>query len=192
MANVKFAGDPEIKETGAGDGKAPAIPLSTGQSRVTEELLSNGDEKTEEPVRRRTRITNEEAQAKQNANAKGAFNPDDDDDEDDYEDPDAPGYERERIGARIGIPPEEAAKVEEVENNLDIEDKVPMMFPHKVMLNHDGLMHTFEAGLHLVPVSIGGVNRKDKKMHWYLRAHKVRHAGPVVKAQPVVEEEDAA
>lgn len=199
MANVKFAGDPTPGKTvqpvaGQDSTERPAIPLDSPVAGTTVEMLSNGqdagdDEPEKASVERRRRPSHDEAQAKQDAAVKATFDPDTND-EDEEETTGGPAYNRETIGSRIGLPPEEANKVENVIEQLETEDMVPMMFQKKVMLNDRGLMHTWEPGLHLVPISLAGKDKKDKRYHWYLRAHKVRHAGPVQKGPGPKQDED--
>jgi len=89
-----------------------------------------------------------------------------------------PEYKREAIGPRIGDPAkvaEEATSVQERMKELDQEDMVPLLFPRKVMLQHEGIMHTFEQGVHMVAASLAD--------HWWLKHNKVRKAGPVVKQE---------
>ena len=91
----------------------------------------------------------------------------------------APTYKREDIGPRltdhamnVGTEKETA---EDLKEKLDHDDMVPLLFPKKVMLQDGGLMHTWEAGVHLVPAALA--------KHWYLRHCKVKKAGAVIKAQ---------
>lgn len=195
MPTVKFASDPEIKETGAGDGKAAAIPLSGSSGGTQVEMLSNGqdeggDAEEERPIpRRQARPSNDEAQRRQDAAVDATFG---DTAADEFADEEGggPEYKRENIGARVGLPVDEANKIEDIQEQLDTEDRVPMMFQKEVRLNDRGFMHIWAPGLHLVPVSIAGESKKDKRMHFYLRHHGVRHAGPVVRSQP--KQDDAA
>ena len=91
-----------------------------------------------------------------------------------------PVYTREEIGPRIGVsggnPIADRGTVEKLKEELDTMDMIPLLFPHKVSLQDKGLMHHWEAGVHLVPVELA--------KHAWLRTNKVRKAGPVVK-QPV-------
>lgn len=113
----------------------------------------------------------------------------DEDDVDNGDDEAGPSYRRERLGARIGLPLEEASKVEEVEQELDTSDVVQCMFPKPVKLQHAGLWHEFGAGVHLVPTALAGRTKDD--MHWWLKRNKVRRMGkPMPKPEP--ETEDSA
>ena len=160
---VKFAGDPVPGETGV-PGSQPTIPLSGTVAPTSVEMLDKEDE--EEKTKN----------FRPKPSPKGADISDDDDDE---EDEAGPAYSRERIGARIGQPVEEAQQVASVEETLDADDVVPCMFQRKVMLQDQGIMHTWEPGVHLVPVALAG--RTMKERHWWLKRHKVRHTGPVQK-----------
>lgn len=91
----------------------------------------------------------------------------------------APTYKREDIGPRltdhamnVGTDQDTA---EDLKEKLDHDDMVPLLFPKRVQLQDGGLMHTWEAGVHLVPASLA--------KHWYLRHSKVKKAGAVIKAQ---------
>jgi hypothetical protein len=159
---VKFAGDPEVKETGTGQ---PVVnPLgSTVQPTQVEMLDKNGDEA---PVREPVDFRKP---------AKGSREADvDEDDEDEEEDEVAgPQYSRERIGSRIGeAGPEAMAEIDLIERNLDTEDVVSCLFQKPVNLQDKGIMHHFGVGVQLVPVSLAGETKKD--MHWYLKAHGVK------------------
>jgi hypothetical protein len=68
---------------------------------------------------------------------------------------------------------------EDLKEKLDHDDMVPLLFPKKVMLQDKGLMHIWEAGVHLVPASLA--------KHWYLRHCKVKKAGAVIKASKAEE-----
>lgn len=99
-------------------------------------------------------------------------------DDDDGEAVEAPKYSRETLGPRVG---EEVGKMNsateaaELAEQLDTEDVVPLLFPKKVNLQDSGLMHHWDPGVHLVPISLAG---KDKKsMHWWLKHNGVRRAG---------------
>ena len=99
----------------------------------------------------------------------------------DADDDSGPAYKREEIGARLkgdhALANAEATEETPVElmKKLDGEDMVPLLFPRKVMLQDAGIMHTWEAGVHLVPASLSN--------HWYLKHHRVRKAGAVVKKE---------
>ncbi len=156
---IKFPGDPEIKETGSG--QAPQIPLNPTVAPTSVEMLDkDGKEKPSENVDFHRRPS-----------SKNAPIEDDDDDDDDIDDV-GPNYARERIGSRIGEPLEATQNVIQVEKTLDEEDVVPLLFPTKVSVQDKGLMHHFEPGVHLVPVSLAGLTKKD--MHWYLKANGVK------------------
>ena len=101
-----------------------------------------------------------------------------DDAENEEDEAKPPEYKREEIGPRIGDPIDASKAVQEVKEQLDADDMVPLLFPHEVRLQDKGLMHIWAAGVHLVPVSLAG--RTPKEMHFYLRAHKVRRAGAVL------------
>jgi hypothetical protein len=183
---VKFPGDPEIKETGTGQG--PDIPLSRTIAPTTVEMLDQkkGDDEDQEETR-------SVAKGKLSRAQKPAAT--DDDSEDDDDNDDGPGYSRENIGARIGLPLEEMQRVNAAASELDQDDVVACLFPHKVMLQDKGIMHSWEAGTHLVPVSIAG--RTPKERHFYLKHHKVKHVGKPMKnpdadSGRVEEDEDAA
>lgn len=93
------------------------------------------------------------------------------------DDESGPEYKREEIGPRLqdhALNVADKETVEELKEKLDHDDLVPLLFPRKVMLQDKGLMHIWDAGVHLVPASLAG--------HWYLKQHKVRRAGAVVKA----------
>lgn len=91
-----------------------------------------------------------------------------------------PTYKREDIGPRLQDhaqhPGEAQASVEELKEELDADDLVPLLFPKRVMLQDKGLMHTWEAGVHLVPASLA--------KHWYMKQNKVKRAGAVIKRKP--------
>jgi hypothetical protein len=147
---VRFKGDPIPGETGSG--KGPESPLNNYISPTTVEMLNGQD-------------------------GNGQDGPDEnvDDDEDEGAKPD---YSRERTGVRIGVPMEEAQKVAEIEEALDSEDVVPMIFSKALHLQDKGLMHHWGPGVHMVPVSLAGVQGdKSKPMHWYLRNNKIRRTG---------------
>ena len=99
----------------------------------------------------------------------------------DADDEEGPAYKREEIGARLkgdhALANAEAKEETPAElmEKLDGEDMVPLLFPRKVMLQDAGIMHTWEAGVHLVPASLSN--------HWYLKHHRVRKAGAVVKKE---------
>jgi hypothetical protein len=101
----------------------------------------------------------------------------DEDEEDDEAEP-LPEYKREEIGPRIGDPLEAGKEVEAVKEQLDTDDMVPLLFPHKVSLQDKGIMHHWAAGVHLVPVSLAGADKKG--MHWWLKHNRVRRAGSTV------------
>jgi hypothetical protein len=101
---------------------------------------------------------------------------DNDDDESDELD-DTTNYTRERIGARIGQPLEEASKIEEVEQALDADDVVPLLFQKPVNLQDQGIMHHWSPGVHLVPVSLAGDKAEKLPMHWWLKHNKCKYAG---------------
>lgn len=145
---VKFPGDPVIQETGTG--QAPQMPLNRNVAQTSVEML--------------------------NKTQRGAANQEADDDEDQDEADLVPEYSRERIGARIGEPLEQAQAVDAIEHQLDEEDdQVPLLFPVKVKLQDKGIMHEWAQGVHMVPISLAG---KDKKsMHWWLKSNGVRRAG---------------
>lgn len=154
---IKFAGDPEIRETGAGDGKGPQIPLSGGVAPIKEERLDAKSADMKD-VRRKA--------------ASPSF--EDDDNEDEVE---APAYSRENIGPRIGDTPGDTSEITAVEEQLDNDDLVPLIFSKPLKLQDKGIMHSWEAGLHMVPISLAGSSKKD--MHWYLRHNGVRRGGGV-------------
>lgn len=162
---VRFPGDPKVGETGE-PGATPKIPLSTTVAPITQELLNqNGDDKEAEATMKDFR-------------PKGKKDRDDDDEDDLSEEAEALVYSREKIGARIGTPVEEAAKVDGYEKALDKEAVVPCMFRTPVHLNHEGLMHHWQPGVHLVPLSIAGDKKSDQKMHWWLRHNRTKRTGP--------------
>jgi hypothetical protein len=157
---IRFAGDPIPGESGSG--AEPQIPLDKRVRPTEVEMLNKGDE--------------DDKPKSFQKNARGRAAPIEDDDEDEDElDEATPGYERERIGARIGQTMEEAQGVVEVERALEEDDVVPMVFPIPVHLQDKGLMHHWQPGVHLVPVSIAGNSNKER--HFWLKANKVRHAG---------------
>lgn len=91
---------------------------------------------------------------------------------------DTPGYRRENIGTRVqehAMDPALRTNIADVEKELDASDMVPLLFPVKVQLQDNGLMHIWEPGVHLVPAPLSN--------HWWLKHNKVRKAGPVVKRQ---------
>jgi hypothetical protein len=175
---IRFPGDPVPGETGDPNSK-PNIPLSASVQGVTQELLNKKDKEAEQP---------------KDFRPKKALK--DSDDEDDIsEETEGPAYERERIGARIGVPVEEAAKVEVYEKALDTEQVVPCIFRSTVHLNHAGLMHHWNPGVHLVPLSIAGDKEAGQKMHWWLRHNRVKRTGAPQanpRLQPDDEDEEAA
>lgn len=163
---VQFKGDPVVQDPGV-PGQETLNPLGNKVAPISQELLNDPTEDEEEKDFR--------PQANKRPLQAHAAAIDDEDDVD--EDEAGPAYARERIGARIGEPIESANSVAEVERELDADDVVPCMFQKELRLNHDGLMHTFGAGVHLVPVSIAG--RTMKERHWWLKHNRVRHTGPV-------------
>ena len=93
---------------------------------------------------------------------------------------DAPGYKRENIGVRIqdhALNPELRTGIAEVEKELDSADLVPLLFPTRVNLQDKGLMHSWDPGVHMVPAPLSN--------HPWLKANKVRKAGPVIKRAAV-------
>jgi hypothetical protein len=165
MVERRFAGDPVIKETGVGDGKAAPAPLTVSQQRTTVEMLNQDGDQDD--------VSGAELRRK----PSGGTASDDESDDLDEADELAPSYSRERIGSRIGLPPEEANSVEVVENELDHEMVVPCMFQKEVRVNDRGLAHVWGPGIHLVPVSLAGDGTKAHQMHFYLRAHRVKRTG---------------
>jgi hypothetical protein len=163
---VRFVGDPVPGETGE-PGAQPKIPLSATVAPITQELLTD------------KKPTPSEEAPKSFRPKPGQASREDDDDLKDDEEGEGSNYERERIGARIGVPVEEAVKVEEYERSLDTELVVPCMFRGPVHLNHEGLMHHWQPGVHLVPLSIAGDSKSNppKKMHWWLRQNKCKRTG---------------
>lgn len=157
---IRFAGDPIVGESGSG--AEPQIPLDKRVRPTEVEMLNKKEEDTPKDFRAANK--GRRAQVVEDA-----------EDEDEIEDEEAPGYDRERVGARIGQPLEEAQSVVEVERRLDEDDVIPMVFPTAVNLNHEGLMHHWQPGVHLVPVSIAG--EVPKQRHWWLKHNRVRHAG---------------
>lgn len=91
-----------------------------------------------------------------------------------------PKYTREDIGPRIGDPIEAGKEVAAIKEKLDADDVVPLLFPHKVSLQDKGLMHHWEPGVHLVPVSLAGIDKRS--MHWWLAHNGVRRAGQILPA----------
>ena len=162
---VRFPGDPIPGETGE-PGKQPAIPLEARVAPVSVEMLDKPKE--EEPP---------QANFRPKPKTKLPVSDDDEDGEEDEDLEDGPSYARERIGARIGQTPDETKQVAQIEEALDKDDVVPCMFQREVRLNHEGLMHTWAPGVHLVPVAIAG--RTMKGRHWWLKHNKVRHTGAV-------------
>jgi hypothetical protein len=179
---VKFQGDPEIKETGTERGPDSPLPKTIAPTTV-EMLNAKDDEEPEKPV----------ATGKMRGKKPSvAADPEDEDDDDGDE---GPAYSRENIGARVGLPLEEMQKASALERELDADDVVACLFPRKVMLQDKGIMHTWEAGTHLVPVSIAGRTPKDR--HFYLKHHRVKHVGKPMKnpdadSGRVEDDEDAA
>jgi hypothetical protein len=172
MVERRFPGDPVIPETGVGDGKAAPVPLTMTQQRVTEELLNQDGDKDPKP----------EAELQPRRGQRAAAVQDDIDDDDlDEADETAPKYAREQVGSRIGLPLDEANAVNQIEERLDQEDVVPCLFQKEVRVQDKGLMHTWGPGIHLVPVSLAGDGTKEKPMHFYLRANRVKRTG---KPQP--------
>jgi hypothetical protein len=166
---VKFPGDPDIKETGTGQG--PDIPLSKTVAPTTVEMLNQkGDDEDDETSPKPTK-------GKLSRGRKPADPSEDEDDEDDQDD--GPNYSRENIGARVGLPLEEMQQASLVESELDKDDVVACLFPRQVRLQDKGIMHTWEAGTHMVPVAIAGRVPKDR--HWWLKHHKVKHVGKPMK-----------
>src|SRR5581483_2749378 len=162
---VRFAGDPVPQETGV-PGSQPNIPLSSSVPATSVEMLNKDEDDAEE------------ATLKDFRKAPKASKVDDDDEHEEDEEA-GPAYARERIGARIGLPLEEAQQVTAVEQKLEADDVVPCMFQKEVRLQDGGLMHIWSPGVHLVPVAIAG--RTPKERHWWLKHNKVRHTGPVQK-----------
>ncbi len=101
--------------------------------------------------------------------------PEPEEEEDPAEEVAPPEYKREPVGPRIGDPANAIAEARAVEEELDGEDLVPLLFPHRVKIQDRGIMHTWGAGIHLVPISLAG--KDSKGMHWYLKHHRVRRAG---------------
>ena len=107
-------------------------------------------------------------------------------DEDDEElDEKPPEYKREHIAARVGEPLEASQAASAVEEQLNHDDVVPMIFSKKVQLQDKGIMHIWGVGVHLVPISLAG--RTPKEAHWWLRHNKVRRAGKAMPS-PTAEE----
>lgn len=175
VERIKFAGDPTPGESGSG--QAPQIPLNMTVPPVSVEMLDKkGEGKAQENI-----AFNKKAPKQQVVD-------DEDDDEEDDDLVEGPDYDRERIGARIGEGGPEATKdIEKVEEQLDTEEVVPCLFPKAVKVQDKGLMHTFAAGVHLVPVSLAG--RTKKEMHWYLKAHGVRRTQKDPMPNPRVSED---
>jgi hypothetical protein len=173
---VHFPGDPIPRETGTG--AAPTIPLNQAVQGTTVEMIDNDNAPEEQaaavPRRRVTGKPGKLSFEKDEAPAEEAEE-EKDDFEDDGVDEEAPTYARESIGARIGQSMEETKGVSEVIETLDSDDVVPLLFPKKVSLQDKGLMHHWEPGVHLVPVSIAG--ETPKGMHWWLKDNRVRRAG---------------
>jgi hypothetical protein len=101
-----------------------------------------------------------------------------DDEEDEVDEAESPEYSRETIGPRVG---EEVGKANSaegaaaLEQKLDTEDVVPLIFSRAVNLQDKGLMHHWAPGIHMVPISLAGTDKKT--MHWWLRHNGVRRAG---------------
>lgn len=163
---IKFAGDPEIKETGSG--QEPQIPLPKSVAPTSVEMLNQEPEK-ERPKPDFSKNAQRRAAAIAEEN-------NDDEDEDEVEA--GPTYSREHIAARIGEPLEEAQSIAAVEAQLNDDDVVPLLFPAPVKLQDKGIMHNWATGVHLVPVSLAG--RSKKEMHWWLRHNGVRRAGSLM------------
>lgn len=162
---IRFQGDPIPGESGSG--REPEIPLNRNVPATSVEMLPpQGDETggrdNPEP----------EAPPAQQRRRPSAAPPPDDDPEDEAA---APAYSRENIGARVGLDIDQQAAAGKAERDFDTEDCKACLFPTNVKLQHAGLMHEWAPGLHLVPVSIAGADRKG--MHWWLKRNKVRHAG---------------
>lgn len=173
---VRFAGDPVPGETGEPGAKAK-IPLNPTVAPITQELLNQDDD-------------DKEAEAEMKDFRPKTKKADKDDDDDDLsEEAEALVYNRERIGARIGTPVEESVKVEVYEKALDKEAVVPCMFRSPVHLNHEGLMHHWQPGVHLVPLSIAGDKKSKMKMHWWLRHNNVKRTG-APQANPKLQRDD--
>lgn len=167
MPNVRFRGDPVPGETGQ-PGAQPKIPLNAPVQGVTEELLNREESEAEQPKDFKPK------------SGKASTVVDDDDDIKSDDDQEGPGYERNRLGAQIGLPPEEAIKAEAVEKELDKQSVVPCIFKRQVKLNHEGLVHIWQPGVHLVPISLAGVKGTAdprKRMHWWLRDNGVKRTG---------------
>ena len=179
VERVHFPGDPQVGSSVPQGGKEnPQIPLTQSVQRTTQELIDHSAD-------------NEEANKAKDfrpVKGKGKVEEDDDDMSDSVQE--GPEYNRERIGARIGQPIEEAAKIEEYERELDQELVVPCMFQTPVHLNHGGLMHHWQPGVHLVPLSIAGNKEKGPKMHWWLRQNKVKRSGPPQKNPRLASDDD--
>lgn len=118
--------------------------------------------------------------------AQAAAEADEPADEDELDEVAAPKYERENLGPRVG---EEVGKANSataaaaLADQLDTEDVVPLIFSKKVNLQDQGLMHHWDPGIHLVPISLAG--KSSKEMHWWLRHNGVRRAGkPAPRPEP--------
>jgi hypothetical protein len=164
---IRFAGDPIVGESGSG--AEPQIPLDKTIRPTKVEMLNKKGEDDEDEE------DDKPKSFQKNARGRTPVVEEDDDDDEDELDEETPGYERERIGARIGQTMEDAQSVVEVERELEADDVVPMVFPIPVHLQDKGLMHHWQPGVHLVPVSIAGNSNKER--HFWLKANKVRHAG---------------
>lgn len=177
---VRFKGDPIPGETGV-PGSEPQIPLNRTVAPISEQKLVPDDDSDDEELDAKEAKRRAAAARNKQRDIEAS---DDDDDEDEPDE--LPAYQRERIGSRIGEPMDQAKTIDEVEQQLDNDDVVPLLFPHQVRVQHQGIMHIWEAGVHLVPVSLAG--RDKKSMHWYLKHNKVRRAGA---AQKRMEPEEA-
>lgn len=176
---IKFPGDPTIPETGTG--QEPQIPLNKAIPPTTVEML-DPDKDRKEPLPVASKGKQQRAMVI------------DDDAEGDEED-ETPEYSREQIGARIGLDVQSQQAVAEVEQQLDTEDCVPMLFPTNVKLQDAGIMHSWAPGMHMVPISLAGIpGDKTKPMHWWLRRNSVRRAAkqtvPNPRAPQTAEAED--
>jgi hypothetical protein len=99
---------------------------------------------------------------------------DDDYPEDDDEAEPAPEYKREAIGVRIGDSVETRVDAEALAEELDKEETIALIFSKPLKHQDRGFMHTWGAGIHLVPVSVA--LDKNGKLHWWLKSNKVRRA----------------
>ncbi len=164
---VRFPGDPEIRETGTGQG--PDIPLPKTVAPTSVEMLNQSDDEDHAQT------------ASRKGKVRSGRKPVDvePDEEDDDADEGGPSYQRENIGARVGLPLEESQKALAIAEALDKDDVVACLFPREVRLQDAGIMHVWAPGTHMVPVAIAG--RTPKERHWWLKHHRVKHVGKPMK-----------